>query len=176
MTINKTYNADGHVFARFFNQAQFGLAKKLGDERPAANILEKAGNGVLYITGQVPRCVKKIVKSLQDPRVVTLLLTAVALTAVSFAFYPTASLLATKAAYTFVAKLVVQIPVWAVRLSAYILTCSTIVGYSLRAQGRFCNTELMKQYYGLPVDFPKNPAYMTHSEIKAARTVQNEQV
>lgn len=168
MLNNYHYYEKGHIFARFLDHASFAMAKNLGPDRKDPNIIEKMGNGILKVTGMIPKSIKYIGKSFKDPRVVTVALTALALLSASFGFYPTTTWLATKAAYTFVAKLIAQIPFWAVKLSAYIATCSMIVGHGLRAEGRFTNSDLMKQFYGLPEDFPKNPAYMSNSEIKKA--------
>lgn len=166
--LNQQYYANSNIFSRFIDHTAFATAKNLGDERAPSNFIEKAGNGILKATGLLPKAVKAVGKSFKDPRVVTIALTALALLVASFAFYPTTTYLATKAACIFAAELIKVIPFWAVKLSAYILTCSTIVGFGLRAEGRFTNANLMKQFYGLPEDFPKNPAYMSNSDIKKA--------
>lgn len=166
--LSQKYHANDHVFARFINHASFATAKDLGNERAPANIIEKAGNGLLKLTGLLPKGVKAIGKAFKDPRVVTIALTALALLAASFAFYPIVTFTTTKAAFIFVGELIKHVPFWAVKLSAYLLTCTAIVGCGLRAEGRFTNSNLMKQFYGLPEDFPKNPAYMSNGDIKKA--------
>jgi hypothetical protein len=166
--LNHQYHADNHLFSRFLNHAHFGITRDLGDERAQPNAIEKAGNGILKITGMLPKSIKAIGKAFKDPRVVTVALTVIALLTTSFAFYPTTTYLASKAICTFAATLIKQIPFWAVRMSAYLMTCTAIVGFGLRAEGRFTNAPLMKQFYGLPETFPRNPAYMSNSELKAA--------
>ena len=166
--LTQKYYANDQLIARFINHANFATAKYLGDERAPSNIVEKVGNGILKAASLLPKGLKAIGKAFKDPRVVTIALTVLALLAVSFAFYPSTTYLATKAVCLFIGEMIKHIPFWAVKLSAYILTCSSIIGFGLRAEGRFTNSDLMKQFYGLPENFPKNPAYMSNSEIKKA--------
>lgn len=140
--INNCYHADNHLFARFGYHVVLGLKKDLGDrmEHPK-KWLEKVGDAGLWIVEELP-C--KIWKGMKDPRVVTVALTALALLAASFLFYPSTTWLAAKAA---IAILPVP-PFWAVKFSAYILTVSLILSSACRALGRFTNERLMNRFYG----------------------------
>lgn len=166
MNLAVAYNPNSNIFVRVWDHAALGLKKDIGNrEQTPPNLIEKAGNGILYIANLVPRSVKALCKSFQDPRVVTVALTAIALLATSFAFYPVPTALWTKAACHAAARLIHQIPLWAVKFSAYIATCAGIVGAGLRAGGRFNNAALMKEFYHLPQNFPHNPARLYASEI-----------
>jgi len=166
MSLSATYNPNGNVFYRIWDHTVLGLHKDIGSRINAPrNIVEKGGDAVLWTVGLIPRAVKAIGKSFQDPRVLTIALTALALFAASLIFYPTATIAATKVVGTAVINLVKHIPFWAVKLSAYIATCTTIVGAGLRAGGRFNNAALMKEFYGLPATYPHNPSRLYPQEI-----------
>lgn len=136
------YNENGNLFQRFGYHAVLGLKKNVGNrENCPKNILEKIGDLGLWSLEVLPG---KIWSGLKDPRVVTLALTAIALIAVSFAFYPATSLLYAKIA---IAAIPCP-PLWAVRFAAYILTVNTILAAACRAQGRFWNSALMQRFYG----------------------------
>lgn len=166
MSINIKYNPNSAIHLRIWDHAALGLKKNIGDRKETPrNIVEKGGDAILWTTGLLTRAVKELGKSLQDPRVVTVLLTVFALFLTTLIFYPTPTITAVKASYAFAAKLIVQIPFWAVKFSAYILTCATILGAGLRAGGRFSNRELMNEFKGLPKDYPHNPARLYPSEV-----------
>jgi hypothetical protein len=139
--INGFYQENSNIFQRFGYHVVLGLKKNLGDrEQCKKNILEKIGDVGLYSIEELP---KKIWAGMKDPRIVTLALTALALIAASFVFYPVTSLLLAKAAIA----LIPFPPLWALKFAAYILTVTTIVSASCRAQGRFWNSQLMEQFY-----------------------------
>lgn len=167
-----SFNINNSLPARFFDHAKLGLSKQvqLQDDqyvhRP--NLIEKSGNGLLFIVGSLPRTVKWIGRQFQDPRVVTIALTASALFLTTLAFYPATGIAAVKATITALQLLLSHIPLWSVKFSGYILICATITGMGARATGRFANSELMKAFYGLPKEHPGNPANMTIHEIREA--------
>jgi hypothetical protein len=136
------YNANSTIFQRFGSHAVLGLSQDIGDRTDAPkNVLERIGDAGLWIVEGLP---KKIKVLCTDPRVVTVALTAFALVATSFAFYP----IATWTLACDAIALLPQVPLWAVRFGSYILTVSVILSASCRAQGRFWNGELMNRFYG----------------------------
>lgn len=166
-----TYSSESNFTERFIDQGAFALtgnSDSRGGKNCEPNLVEKAGNGILFIVGSIPRSANWIGKQFQDPRVLTVVFTALALIATSFIFYPITSALTTKTVAVFIGKQLAQIPLWTVRLAAYILTCTTIVGYGARAGGRFGNNELMKEFYGLP-NYQGNPCKLSNGEIKMLR-------
>jgi hypothetical protein len=80
---------------------------------------------------------------MKDPKVVTLALTAFAILAASFAFYPITTYVTIKAGIA----LLPAVPLWTIRFAAYIATVGTIIATAMRAEGRFLNTELMNNFY-----------------------------
>lgn len=165
-------NINNILPVRIFDHAKLGLSKhvQFQDEnyKHKSNIIEKAGNGLIYVVGLLPRSVKWVGRQFQDPRFVTIALTATALFLTTLAFYPAVGIAAFKTTITGIKLLLSQIPLWSVKFASYILTCATFAGYGARAAGRFYNTELMKAFYGLPADHPANPANMTIHEIREA--------
>lgn len=127
---------------KFFHNLKWGLCSELEVEYKK-NKAEVLGDKGLWFIRDVPRYVKNFIT---DPRVVTVALTALALVADSFLFYPTTTLYTLKAAYAFLP----HIPLWAVKFACYIVTVETIISAFLRAQGRFFNEQLMAKL--------KNPA------------------
>lgn len=171
MSLNFKHNPEKNIFYRIWDHTAFGLCPHIGKrEKTPRNIVEKGGDAVLWTVGLVPRAIKALVKSFQDPRVVTIVLTAFALLAASLIFYPLTTITVTKVAFTTAIHLIKHIPLWAVKFSAYLATCATIIGAGLRAGGRFNNKELMKDYYNLP-DYPKNPSRLYSFEIAAMQKV-----
>lgn len=166
MGIDRTYNPERNVIYRILDHAKVGLSKDIGDRKNCPrNIVEKSGDGVLWTLGLLPRGVKALGKSFQDPRVVTVALTALGLFTATLVFYPAMTAAATKAACIAIIHLVKHVPFWAVKLSTYIATCATIIGAGLRAGGRFNNAALMKEFYNMPADYPRNPSRLYVSEI-----------
>ena len=105
------------------------------------NWLEHAGDALCWHAMYLPR---HIVKAFANPKVVTVALTALALLAVQFAFYPIATTLAIKSICIFIAR---HLSLWAVKLASYILVQSAILGLGTRALGRFCNSDLMNRWH-----------------------------
>jgi hypothetical protein len=105
------------------------------------NVLEKIGDAGLWFVEEFPRKVWHVAK---DPRVVTIALTAMALLATSFIFYPSTTWFVVR---TVITSCIVP-PLWAVKFSAYIATVGIIVAGACRAEGRFINSKLMKAFYG----------------------------
>lgn len=167
MNTSYGYDANANIFCRVRSHVEIGLKKDIGDRVDVLskpNLIEKLGDAVLWTTGLVPRFVKCIHKTLQDPRIVTIVLTAGALFGVSMAFYPVTTLAMTKVAYTFTANLIQQIPFWSVKFSAYIYICASIVGAGLRATGRFNNAALMRDFYGIS-KYTGNPSHLYPVEL-----------
>jgi hypothetical protein len=166
------FNASNSLPTRFFDHAKLGLSKRVElqnkEYQHRSNLIEKAGNGLLHIVGTLPRSIKWVGRQFQDPRVVTVALTVSALFLATLSFYPAVTIVATKAAFTAIHLMLSQIPLWGVKLSAYVLTCTAITGFGARATGRFANADLMKAFYGLPQAHPGNPANMTIHEIRQA--------
>lgn len=165
MSIDYKYNSESNIFFRIWDHAAMGLAKDIGDRQTTpCNIVEKAGDGILWTLGTAPRAIKAVVKSFQDPRVVTIALTALALIATSLIFYPATTVAAASCTFTAIATAIKWVPLWAVKFSAYLATCATIVGAGLRAGGRFNNKALMKEFYNLQ-EYPGNPSRLYAFEI-----------
>ncbi len=136
------YQESSNLFQRFGYHVVLGLKKNIGNrEQCKKNALEKIGDVGLALVEVVPG---KIWSAMKDPRVVTVALTALALIAASFVFYPVTSFLLAKATIA----VIPFPPFWAIRLSAYILTVTLIVSSACRAQGRFWNSQLMNKFYG----------------------------
>jgi len=166
MSVSITYNPKVNLFNRIWDHAAIGLKNHIGDRtHTPRNLIEKAGDGILWTTGLLPRAVKSMGKALQDPRIATIALTALALFTVSLVFYPTLTIAATKAAYTATILAITKVPFWAAKFTTYILICSSIVGAGLRAGGRFHNAELMKEFYDFPKEYEGNPAHLSVKEI-----------
>lgn len=166
MVIHRTYHPERNAIYRILDHAKLGLSKEIGDRSNCPrNIVEKSGDGILWTLDLLPRAVKALGKSFQDPRVVTVALTALGLFAATLVFYPTMTVAATKATCIAIYHLVKHVPLWAVKLSAYIATCANIIGAGLRAGGRFNNAALMKEFYNIPSDYPHNPSRLYVDEI-----------
>lgn len=131
----------GGLGARFVNHFLLGVKEDIGPHNK--NILEKVGDAGLWMIEKFPG---KVWEKMKDPKVVTIALTALALVATSFAFYPAATFLAFKGALA----LLPTIPFWAIRFSAYIFTVGVIISTALRAEGRFSNSALMNEFYKNP--------------------------
>lgn len=164
MGVNVAYHSDQNIFFRFRDHAKLGLASDLGEERPLANLCEKAGDVILNVVSLPYRGIGVLAKKAQDPRVATIALTALALVASTFVFFPVTSFNATVIAAKFTFHLIAKIPFIYVKFAAYIATCSGILGLGLRAEGRFSNTQLMNQFYGTQ-NVNGNPARLTHREL-----------
>lgn len=134
---------NGNIAVRIANHFILGVKEDIGLHDK--HVLEKVGDVGLWMVEKFPRKVWHVMK---DPRVVTLALTSFALLGTSFVFYPTASYHAVKSAIALLPK----VPLWTVRLSAYIVTCALIVATTCRAEGRFRNSKLMDEFNGKKLD------------------------
>lgn len=170
MSINKTYNPNNQLLYRIRDHVAFGLSKDIGDrEEHPRNVAEKVGDAILWTVDLIPRSMKAIGKSFQDPRVVTIALTALGLFATSLIFYPATTLIASKLVITAASNLLCQVPFWAVKFSTYLTICSSIIGAGLRAGGRFNNASLMNDFYRIPANHSQHPARLYAYEIATAR-------
>lgn len=138
MAISIQYRAEANLLARFVNHAQLGLTKNIQPHRET--LPEMIGNTILWTVEDLPRIISE---KLKDARIVTVAMTALSLLANSFLFYPVRTFVKMRAFYRWIPLP----PFWAVRFTSYLSTCALIMGYGLRAYGRFSNHELMNQFY-----------------------------
>lgn len=131
-----------HAELAFNREANALYADQIYDRNSIKpNLIEKIGDVLCWHVTELPA---KINKAFNDPRVVTVAMTALAMLAVTFAFYPTATWLALKAGVTFIVE---KLPWEVVKASVYALTMLAVVGVGTRALGRFSNDELMSHFY-----------------------------
>jgi len=119
--------------ARFIQLCKAGLYKNIynnNKENYEPNFFGKIADGMLYHIDELP---SKIGNFIRNPRVVTIALTALAILAVSLAFYPTLTPIYLKLAISAIPLP----PAWVVKFALYLLSVETILGYSVRAQSRF---------------------------------------
>ena len=143
MNINTVvpYDPTQNIVTRFKYHVNLGLFREIGSRKACPkNWLEKIGDYGLWFVEDLPR---KISLFIRDPRVATIAITALALLAASFVFYPITTIFYIKAAF----HLLPEIPFWAVKFSAYVFVVETILASSCRAQGRFWNKALMEEFY-----------------------------
>ena len=138
MTARVDYNPQDKLWGHFVSHAHLGLSRNI--QLHQENIPELIGDIILFTVEELPNI---LWRAISEARVVTVALTALSLLANSFLFYPLKSFLKLKA---FVHWLPLP-PVWALRLASYLFTCALILGYGLRAFGRFSNHELMNDFY-----------------------------
>lgn len=164
-----TYRIHDNMFVRFVDHLKLGLSSNIGANRTEANRAEKAGNQLLKIAELPIHAAKGVARKMQDPRYVTVALTALALLGNSALFYPTETKQLVDRVVTEVQKILehVDLAKW-IRCGAFATSTIAIAGYGLRAEGRWTNTELMKNFYGT-LKVEENPAGMWHSEILANR-------
>jgi hypothetical protein len=105
------------------------------------NIGEKLGDAMIWHVKSMP---KHVCRCASDPRVITVAFTALAMLSVQFAFYPVATTLAVRAVATAALKL---LPAETVKFAGYVLTELGVVGYGVRALGRFTNALLLADFY-----------------------------
>lgn len=133
-----TYNAAAFLPTRFFSHARLGLSPNIQDHTP--NLLEKLGNMGTWPVENLPRVIKD---SLKNPKIVTVALTALAMYVDSMFFYPDETTEVVNTAWSLIPK----VPYSAGKFALYLLSIETIASYAARAQGRFMNSDLMKQFY-----------------------------
>lgn len=145
------YAANAGTASRFVDNFKFATRKELENRNANAqpNWCEKLGAAQLWLWEELPGKLKRVAK---DPRVVTLALTALALYTVSFGFYNQITRELTKRAI----QALPQISGKVVRFALWAFTMNTIVGYHNRAQGRFWNTSLTDQFWGIEREPKKN--------------------
>ncbi len=134
------YRSEDAIGKRFFNLAAIAACKENGYNYKK-NQGEEFAEAMLYPREVLPY---KITKFLKDPRVVTLQVASLAMLAVSWVYYPTKTPEILREAWNLVPKP----PMWAVKFSSYLLSVETILGYTVRAESRFCNTDLTDQLDG----------------------------
>lgn len=137
--LNVSYHEESFLIVRFFKHFSLGVKPDIGDHE--RNIIEKVGDAGLWFVEELPR---KVVRFCHDPKVVTIALTALALIAVTVGFYP----ITTYTTINAVILLLPVIPFWAAKFSVYIATVGLILSTSMRAMGRFVNSDLMNTFYG----------------------------
>lgn len=136
------YNPDSSLVTRFFNLTKIGTARDNHYEYEK-NLGEKAANTMLNLSSTVSR---EIFRSIKDPRIITIAIAVLAMAATSYVFYPALAAFYAKAAIT-----MSPFPSFAaIKLGTYLLCIETILGYTIRAESRFCNSELMNQVYHVP--------------------------
>lgn len=138
MSSSILYDPNASVLGRFVSHAAFGMSKNTLPHQ--ANLIEKTGDALLWSMEELPKHLWKIIA---DPRVATVGTTALGLLGNSFLFYPTGTWDMLKTAFQHL-----PLPsLSACRFGSYLYTSSLILGYGLRAFGRFSNAELMHQFY-----------------------------
>lgn len=105
------------------------------------NQIEVVGDKMLWHVVELP---EKIVRWMKDPKVITVALTALAMLAVQFAFYPVSTYFATKTVVVFVVN---HFPLSTAKVVAYALTMLGVLGMGVRTYGRFENKSLMDHFY-----------------------------
>lgn len=162
------YNPNNSFFTRFIDHVGFGISSNLGSRKSDPNWCETLGNLTIKVAYAPVKGVKMVGHSFKDPRVVTIALTALMLLATTFAFYPTATITALSTAGRFLWTALKLVPWQSVRLAAYVDVCLGIIGCGLRAEGRFTNAALMKDFYGVP-NAKSNPVGMSRDQITQLR-------
>lgn len=129
-------------YQSFINHAALTFLSNPSDTYGAydPNRGEKIGDALLWPANELPRYVWR---ALHNPKVLTVAFTALALLSVQFAFYPAATILAAKCASTFLSH---YIAASTVKLAAYVLVQTAILGWGTRALGRFSNPVLMANF------------------------------
>lgn len=138
-----TYKAEGDLWGRFIDHAALGLHKEI--QAHQTNLPERIGNSILWTVEELPEIVWKKIK---EPRIITVFVTTLALLTNSFLFYP----IKTWKTLKVVNQWLPLPPFWALRAGTYLYTSALIVGYGMRAFGRFSNPELMNQFYNNPAN------------------------
>ncbi len=131
----------------FINHARFAFAKdpnvllKEEDRGYEKNRMEQAGDRFAWHVVELP---KLICEAFENPKIVTVALTALALFSVQLTFYPIITAQAIKASIIFASN---YVPFWSVKMGAYLATQAAVLGFGMRALGRFSNDDLMAKWY-----------------------------
>ena len=138
MHLNTNYNPNSSFSSRFISHAQLGICKETLPHE--ANLIEKLGDSLLWSFEELPQYVWE---KISEPRVATVGLTSFALLSNSILFYPSATWACAKSFFNWI-----PLPsLSTIRLTSYLYTSSLILGYGLRAFGRFSNPALMNEFY-----------------------------
>lgn len=134
------YNENDFLLYHFYQHAVFGLSKDIPRFDEDKNYLEKAGDVGLWCLENLP---SKLVSVMKNPSWLTVVITNLALIATSFAFYP-------KETKEFMKAVWVKLPVPSqetIKFAAYLVIVANIISFSMRALGRFQNSDLMNKWY-----------------------------
>jgi hypothetical protein len=138
MTANVAYSANSNIVFRIRDHVYLGLSKNI--QSHDKNFIEKIGDAGLWPFENLPMITWNAVS---DPRVITIAVTSLAMLTDSFGFYPDETSLYVKAAWA----LLPTIPFWAKKFGTYVLSIEAIASFGVRAEGRFMNKGLMRQFY-----------------------------
>ena len=146
------------TITRIWNQARFSFQRTIlqegeGCRQPSgfSSWLEASGNAGLWCVEVLPFKIGKLVKEFcKDPRVITIALTAFALLANSYAFYPAAIREIGKEIVDAALALLPLISVEKLKFAAWASSCALIASAGFgRALGRWSNEDLKTAYYNL---------------------------
>ncbi|MDP1608135.1 MAG: hypothetical protein Q8L98_02335 [Chlamydiales bacterium] len=139
MAHNVTLPRNSGLFGTFKSYAELGLKKNI--QQHDSNLIERAGNAILWTVEDLPR---EIYKAVANPKVITVALTAMGLYSNSLAFYASETIALTKWAFE-----VLPLPgLELLRFGSYLFICALIIGAGMRAYGRFSNETLMATFEG----------------------------
>lgn len=120
----------------------FSSHPRVEDSKVKKSFLESIGGAMVWHIYVLPRVIRDFFKS---PIIAVIALTALAMIAVQFAFYPVVSYLALK---HFVVWAMSYITLSAIRFGSWFLIEFTILGFGIRSLGRVSNEKLVKEYKG----------------------------
>lgn len=141
MTVQAKRNLESVGFMNHARMAFTSDPQKLSGKIYKPHLLEKIGEKLSWCVTQMP---KKIWSAMHNPKVITVALTILAMTTVQFAFYPKITYIAIRTICVFIAT---RIPAHIAKLSVYVITQMNVLGFGIRALGRFSNEELMNNWY-----------------------------
>jgi hypothetical protein len=138
MNADLTYSKESYLPKRFYNHLKLGLWSGIHTYPPS--FIEKVGNVGLWPIENVPSF---FVNQMQNPKVLTIAFTALAMLTDSYLFYSAQTISKLRKVWS----IITQIPFWAIKFAAYLSTCEIILSGGLRAYGRFSNSKLMNDFY-----------------------------
>ncbi len=134
------YHRDALLPHRFYTHYLLGTTKGLPHRDHTPGKIEKAGN---FFLAPREEFLTALGRAIKNPKVITLALTFFSSFLNSLMFYRKETLQAMSALRKFV-----PFPtLGSAKLITYLFISSTILGYGLRAYGRFSDTELMRRFY-----------------------------